>query len=103
MTNVIDLRSSHPLIGDWKSCDGFSDVVYRIASSAGTLQVTGEDIDDGEKAKIYDVVVNEDLSIEFAAYWPSTGRFVKYRFRVGPNGRAMVTYTYTDKELWERI
>lgn len=105
MTNIVDIKSKNPLLGTWRCCDGFSDVEYTVTVNDGTLTVVGTDKHDGESAEIRDVVWSTHKNeLHFSAYWPSSGRFVKYRLQpsVAPD-RADVTYTYTAQETWERI
>jgi hypothetical protein len=105
MSHVVDLKSRNPLLGTWKTCDGFSDMHFTVSAENGKLLVTGVDIEDGEKPDIRDVVWTEEKrTLEFSSYWASTGRLVKYRLRpaIAP-GRAEVTYTYTAQETWERV
>ena len=105
MDRVIDIKSNNPLLGTWKCCDGFSDVQFSIAAEGGQLTVVGTDTDDGEKAEIHDVSWSpEQSTLQFAAHWASTGRFVRYRICPAPvTGRANVTYTYSAQETWERV
>jgi hypothetical protein len=105
MNRVVDIKSKNPLLGTWKCCDGFSDVQFTISAEGGSLAVTGIDTHDGEKAEIHNVTwLPEEGALQFAAHWPSTGRFTKYAFRQSPvEGRAGVTYTYTAQEIWEKV
>jgi hypothetical protein len=105
MSQVVDIKSRNPVLGTWKTCDGFSDVQYTVSAEAGKLVVTGVDTHDGEKPEIHDVLwIEEKRLLEFTSYWPSTGRSMKYRMRpaIAP-GRADITYTYTSQETWELV
>ena len=105
MPDVIDLHSRNPLLGTWKTTDGFSDWQYTVSASAGKILVTGVDVEDGEKAEVNDVHWDEEKGVlSFSAYITSTGRTLKFRVRQAPaQGRAMVTYTYTAQETWELV
>jgi hypothetical protein len=105
MHRVIDIKSKNPLLGTWKCCDGFSDIQFSVAAEGGNLTVVGIDTDDGEKAEIRDVSWSpEQSTLQFAAHWVSTGRFVKYRIcPAAVTGRANVTYTFSAQETWERV
>jgi len=105
MADVIDINGRNPLLGTWRACDGFSDVRYTVSAEGGKLTVTGIDIGEGEIAQIYDVAWHEGkYTLEFSAYWPSTGRLTKNRFQPSTaNNRADVTYTFTAQETWERV
>ena len=91
------------LVGTWRCCDHFSDVVVKIGLRAGKFNVFVLDKYDGEKPEVYNVAWNEkQLELSFAAHW-SSGRFVRYRFMPSlVAGRLELTFTYTDQELWER-
>src|SRR4051812_17395312 len=105
MSNVHELNPINPLLGTWRSCDGFAaDVEYTIATEEGRLIVYGFDKSDGEAAEIGNVAWSADTStLTFEAYWPSSGRLTKYRFTPAPrSGRASVVYSYTTQETWER-
>ena len=105
MSQVVEIKSRNPLLGTWKSSDGFSDVQYTVSAESGKLVVTGIDTDDGEKPEVRDVVWSEEnRTLEFTAYWESTGRTVKYRLQpASAPGRARVTFTYTTQETWELV
>ena len=92
------------LVGTWICTDGMSDVAYTIKYRAGKITVTGIDGYDGEKAEIQDVAwVPRRTALRFSAHWPSTGRFVKYEFKVLPDPlRVGVSYTYSAQEIWEK-
>ncbi len=58
---------------------------------------------DGEVPQLFEVLWDTEKGIlTFGTLW-STGRFVKYSFMSSPiEGRAGVTFSYTDQELWVR-
>jgi hypothetical protein len=91
------------LVGSWKCCDGFSDVVITVKLKADKFLVSVIDKYDGEEPGVYDIAWNEkQLELSFSIHW-SSGRFIKYRFMPSVvNGRLELTYSYTGQELWER-
>ena len=65
------------LVGTWTSCDPFESCVeHRISTSKGEYKITVIDIDDNEKAEVYDVRWDGDR-LQYCLHWPSTGRFSK--------------------------
>lgn len=104
MSTIVELRSN-PLLGTWQSCDGMSEVKFSISHNEGVLVVTGCDKSDGEVPSITNVSWSaSEQKLCFDAYWPSTGQLTKYRIIRSPkDGRAMVTYTVTAQDTWERI
>jgi hypothetical protein len=105
LADIIDIKSRNPLLGTWRTCDGFTDFQYTVSASGGEIIVSGTDVSDGENAEVRDVVWNEERgTLRFVAYIPSTGRTIKYQFRQAPApGRASVTYTLTEQETWELV
>lgn len=104
MNNVVDLNVQHPLAGIWKCCDGFSDKEISIGFIGNTPSVAVCDKYDGEVPEIFEVSWDSERSrLSFSTLW-STGRFVKYQFTPSPKkGRANVTFSYMDQEVWERV
>ena len=92
------------VVGAWKCCDHFSDVVIKIGLRAGKFKVVVLDKYDDEKPEVYDIAWNEkQVELNFAVHW-SSGRFIRYRFMPSVAlGRLELTYSYTDQELWERV
>ncbi|MDD2180199.1 hypothetical protein OIN59_22400 [Acidovorax sp. D2M1] len=103
MTNILDLNTRHPLVGIWKCCDGFSDIEIQIDFHDGKPDVAVSDKYDGEVPEVSDVRWSpEQNRLSFSTYW-SSGRVVKYQFMPSPKtGRAGVTFSYVDHEIWER-
>lgn len=93
----------NPLAGTWKCGDGFSDVEISVEFKGDTPSVSVIDKYDGEVPQIFEVLWDAEKTIlSFGTLW-STGRFVKYSFMSSPiEGRAGVTFSYTDQELWIR-
>jgi hypothetical protein len=92
------------LVGSWKSCDGFRDVVITIKLKADRFAVSALDKDDGEIPKVYEITWDiKQHALGFSLLW-STGRLVEYRFTPSlVAGRLELTYVYRDQELWERV
>lgn len=103
MATIVELKAN-PFLGTWRSCDGLSDVEYTISLNDGEWIVSGLDKNDGEVAEIHNTSwVAESQELTFDAYWQSTGQITKYRFLRAPkSGRAIVTYTVTTQETWEK-
>ena len=104
MTKIVDINSRHPLVGTWKCCDGFSDIEIRIDFLDGKPDVSVSDKFDGEIPEVSDIRWNQEQDrLSFSTFW-SSGRVVKYQFMPSPkNGRAGVTFSYVDQEIWEKI
>lgn len=81
-----------------------SEVEFSISQNKGVLIVTGCDTSDGEVASISNVSWSKlEQKLCFDAYWPSTGQLTRYRIvRAPKDGRAMVTYTITAQDTWEK-
>ncbi len=96
-------KIKNPLVGTWKCGDGFSDVEISVDFKEDTPTVSVIDKYDDEVPKIFEVLWDaEKGQLNFGTLW-STGRFVQYTFMSSPiDGRAGVTFTYTDQELWVR-
>ncbi len=105
MAHIVDIKSKNPLLGKWKCCDGFSDIQFTVSADDGNFTVTGIDTSDGEHAEIHGVSFSlESHTLSFAAHWPRTGRFMKYKFQPAiASGRADVTYSFTTQETWEKV
>lgn len=93
----------NPLIGTWKCGDGFSDVEICVSFKGDMPSISVIDKYDDEIPQIFEVRWDAEKGIlSFGTLW-STGRFVKYSFMSSPiDGRASVTFSYTDQELWVR-
>lgn len=92
-------RAIEGFAGSWHCADGFSDVVIEVDGCEGHVLVRVRDESDQEEAEIYDLLF-ADGKLSFAAYWPSNGRFIKYRMLLTASDRADVTYTYSGQETW---
>lgn len=101
MTEAIPINSNHPLVGQWKPTDDFSDLVVSIVAEANGFSVSAIDEADGESAEIFDPKYDGDV-LSFAAHWVSNGRLIKYRFLLQSEGTIDVTYTYSGQEIWRR-
>lgn len=95
--------TSNPLAGTWKCGDGFSEVEINVEFNGDTPRVSVIDKCDDEVPQIFEVLWDPEKGrLIFGTLW-STGRFVKYSFLSSPiDGRANVTFSYTDQELWVR-
>jgi thiamine pyrophosphokinase len=104
MSNVVEIGRSNPLVGTWRSCEGFSDVHVTIDFANGSYLVSAVDTHDGEHAEVHDVKwSHEESTLYFSTYWASSGQFTKYRVQVAPSsGRVSVTYTFTGSDTWEK-
>lgn len=93
----------NPLAGTWKCGDGFSDVEINVEFKGDAPSVSVIDKYDDEVPQIFELLWDAEKSLlSFGTLW-STGRFVKYSFMPSPiDGRAAVTFSYTDQELWIR-
>ena len=101
MSDVIHINSNNPLIGEWVSSDGFSNVVFRISLSGNKFTIDAVDEYDDEVAEVFEVAfVNNQL--KFNVHWPSTGRFLKYTFLLTDKDTVSVNYTYSGQEFWKR-
>jgi len=103
MTEPISINSRHPLIGNWKAIDDFSDVIVSISvdADADGFEVSVQDPSDGEVAEVHDTKYDGDI-LSFNVHWPSNGRFIKYRFLLQSENQIDVTYTYSGQEIWQR-
>ena len=101
MTEAIPINSNHPLVGNWKAADEFSDVVVSIVAATNGFSVSVIDEADSEAAEVFDPQYDCDV-LSFAAHWPSNGRLIKYRFLLQSEGTIGVTYTYSGQEVWQR-
>ena len=102
MAEITPLKINNPLVGKWTASDGFSDVVVIISCELNKFQVSVLDQEDNEVAEVYDVRT-ENEALLFNVHWPSTGRFVKYRFLALHNGTVGVTYTYSGQDTWQKL
>ncbi len=93
----------HPLVGTWVNGDEYAtDVEYIISRHKSDLfEVRALDRYDNEEAEIYDIKWDGEV-LAFAAYWNSTGRLSKCRFKAVSQNRVSFTYTYTDNEMLHR-
>jgi len=72
MTEAIPINSNHPLVGQWKPTDDFSDLVVSIVAEANGFSVSAIDEADGESAEIFDPKYDGDV-LSFAAHWVGGG------------------------------
>ena len=93
------------LSGNWKSLyDWGSGVEYRIEKKNIGYVVKVRDSYDGEHADVLETKWNARRHIlSFAAYWKSSGRFLRCSLRAVTESQIELTYTYTDQEVLERI
>jgi len=92
-------------VGNWKCCDGFSDITFKVATSDGSFIVSVTDPDTPLSPEVFGTVYRPaSRSLEFSVHWTSTGRFAKYSLVPSAvSDRVEVTFTYTATELWERV
>ena len=89
-----------PLLGEWRSADGFSEVVYRVSKKKSGYAVIANDTFDKEFADVFEEKWDSRKKIfSFAAHWNSTGRFCRCRIMAISEDQATLTFTYTDTEL----
>ena len=105
MSNVVSIDPESRFVGNWKCCDGFSDITFNIAASEGSFVVSVTDPDSSLNPEIFGTVYKPaSRTLECSVHWASTGRFTKYSLIPSPvTGRVDVTFTYTATELWERV
>ena len=101
MTEAIPINSNHPLVGNWKAADDFSDVVVSIVAATDGFSISVVDEGDSEAAEVFEPKYDGHV-LSFAAHWPSNGRLIKYRFLLQSEGTIDVTYTYSGQEVWQR-
>ena len=103
-SQIIDLRSNHPLNGTWRCCGDENDIEITIDFKASGATVSIIDRYDGEILGVYDISWDAASHVLSCGVHWSTGRFVRYRFsHCSRDDRVDVTYTYTDRETWERV
>jgi hypothetical protein len=105
MSNVVSIDPESRFVGNWKCCDGFSDITFHVTASEGSFVVSVTDPDSAIKPEVFSTVYKPaSRTLEFSVHWASTGRFTKYSLIPSPvTGRVEVTFTYTATELWERV
>ena len=87
-------------VGRWESSDPFETFTeYRISISKGHYKVSACDVNDGEKAEVYDVKWDKS-HLYFKLHWQSTGRFMKIRALLLEKGKVGIYYTYSAQEIW---
>lgn len=95
-------QQSDLLVGKWFNGDEISsDVEFEITRRGDSYRVFVRDSDDGEAADVHAIAWDGRL-LSFAAYWNSSGRFVRYRLLVLSANRIDVTYTSTDSQMYHR-
>jgi hypothetical protein len=71
---------------------------YRVSGRQPRYTVSVRDFEDGEKADIFEVKWHSRIGVlSFAAYWNSTGRFMRGRLQTISTSQVDLTYTFTDK------
>ncbi|GJL57129.1 MAG: hypothetical protein NPIRA02_42610 [Nitrospirales bacterium] len=101
MGDLVHINSNNPLVGEWVSSDGFSDVIVTISISGNKFSINVVDASDDEVAEVFEVTyVNKQL--KFNVHWPSSGRFIKYAFLLTDNDTVSVSYIYSGQETWKR-
>ena len=103
MKRIQNAVALNPLVGTWKCGDGFSDVEISVQFKGDIPSVSVVDKYDDEAPQVFEVLWDAEKGILSFGTLLSTGRFVKYSFMSSPIvGRAGVTFSYTDQELWVR-
>jgi hypothetical protein len=105
MSNVVSIDPESRFVGNWKCCDGFSEIIFRVAISDGSFVVSVVDPDNSSNPEVFGTTYKSaSRTLEFSVHWTSTGRFTKYSLIPSPvSSRVEVTFTYTATELWERV
>jgi hypothetical protein len=105
MSNVVSIDPERRFVGNWKCCDGFSDIIFHVAASESSFVVSVTDPDTPLNPEVFGIIYKPaSRTLEFSVHWASTGRFTKYTLIPSPvTGRVEVTFTYTATELWERV
>jgi hypothetical protein len=100
MTNVVNLGSTHPLVGTWVAMDDDVDAEFTVVAKGDSFLVTGRDQSDGEEFVISGVVWDGE-ALRFSSLMPSTGHRVGHVFRLSP-GKRTIEHEYTLLEIWKR-
>ena len=89
------------LCGTWDCTEFASEVRFIITCKDGGMGVEVIDIADRERADVFEIFFKDDV-LSFAAYWNSSGRFVRYKVRFTEGDELGVTYTYTAQTTFLR-
>jgi hypothetical protein len=92
-------RKKDLLVGVWRAPDEWSNIEYRITRKRGAYSVAVRDFEDDERADVFETTYSAKLhELSFAAYWNSTGRFLRCRVRAGSATQLDLTFTYTEMQ-----
>ena len=90
------------LVGTWVSCDPWASCVeHRVTTSRGQYKLVAVDVDDDEKAEVYDITWDGER-LHYCLHWKSTGRFSKNTLIRLEKDKVGLTYSYTDQEILHR-
>ena len=101
MGEIVQLKTSHPLVGTWGDAreDGTS-VRFTIRAAGSSFEVTGVDTYDGEVLSISNVEWDGRV-LRFHSLVPSNGHRVEYELETLSASEVRVRYTTVER--WVRI
>jgi hypothetical protein len=101
MGNVLNLKSTNPLVGTWGSLDDDgTSVEYTISQTTSGLSVSAKDIYDGEFGTVSEIE-QSGSALYFTVAW-STGRACKCTVRPASSNQVQFSFTYTEHEHLHR-